>query len=74
MIIVFRFWRFWEKCRKGLRLKSDLFGVLRPFDKLRTGFTQPTNFSLQKTLAVFIGTLPFATTDRVASNPADEGD
>ena len=22
MMIVFRFWRFWEKCRKGLRLRQ----------------------------------------------------
>ncbi len=71
---VFRFWRFWEKCRKGLRLKPDLLGALCPFDKLSTGFTHPTSFSLQKTLAVFIGTPPLAMIDRVTSNPADKGD
>ena len=45
-----------------------------PSIRLAQDRLHPTSFSLQKTLAVFIGTPPLATIVRVASNPADEGD
>ena len=46
-----------------------------PSIRLAQDRLHPTyNFSLRKTLAVFIGTPPLATIVRVASNPADEGD
>src|SRR3990167_3599293 len=35
--------------------------------------SQTAKLVLRKTLVIFIGTLTFATTDRVASNPADKG-